>query len=253
MLQVSELRLDDNRDSVEFAVRKGEIIGLAGLEGQGQREIMRAVVGVEPAKAISVRRRGSDDRMSEVDVSSGVASAISAGIGFIPEDRKQEGLFLRLPIYDNIALGKQLNRNMASVAWRSASKVREIIRSLRVAAADPGAPVGKLSGGNQQKVLLGRWLLSGVDILVIEEPTRGVDVGAKAEIYRLLRDFSDQGGAVIVSSREHAELIGLCDNILVVHDKKIVGKMPAADATEESILGTALGSNSAHDPRAAVH
>ncbi|CUX53806.1 sugar ABC transporter ATP-binding protein [Agrobacterium deltaense] len=253
MLQVSELRLDDNRDSVEFAVRKGEIIGLAGLEGQGQREIMRAVVGVEPAKAISVRRRGSDDRMSEVDVSSGVASAISAGIGFIPEDRKQEGLFLRLPIYDNIALGKQLNRNMASVAWRSASKVREIIRSLRVAAADPGAPVGKLSGGNQQKVLLGRWLLSGVDILVIEEPTRGVDVGAKAEIYRLLRDFSDQGGAVIVSSREHAELIGLCDNILVVHDKQVVGQMPAADATEESILGTALGSNSAHEPRAAVH
>ncbi|MFS8050789.1 sugar ABC transporter ATP-binding protein, partial [Rhizobium sp. BR 314] len=133
------------------------------------------------------------------------------------------------------------------------SRVHDVIKSLRVAAADPASPVGKLSGGNQQKVLLCRWLLSGVDILVIEEPTRGVDVGAKAEIYKLLRDFADRGGAVIVSSREHAELIGLCDNILVVHDKKIVGQMPALDATEETILGTALGSNFAHDPRAAVH
>jgi ribose transport system ATP-binding protein len=142
---------------------------------------------------------------------------------------------------------------MASVAWRSVSKVREVIKSLRVAAADPNAPVGKLSGGNQQKVLLGRWLLSGVDILVIEEPTRGVDVGAKAEIYRLLRDFSDRGGAVVVSSREHAELIGLCDSILVVHDRKIVGQMSAEGATEERILETALGASASPDPRAAVH
>lgn len=253
MLEVSDLKLHDNGATVGFTVRKGEIIGLAGLEGQGQREIMRTVVGVETARDVTVRRRGSDVDMSAVNVSSGFSNAIAAGIGFIPEDRKQEGLFLRLPIYDNIALGKQLNRNMASFAWRSVSTVREVIKSLRVAAADPSAPVGKLSGGNQQKVLLGRWLLSGVDILVIEEPTRGVDVGAKAEIYRLLRDFSDRGGAVIVSSREHAELIGLCDTILVVHDRKIVGQMPAADATEESILGTALRSNSAGDPRVAVH
>lgn len=253
MLEVSELKLHENGVPVAFTVRKGEIIGLAGLEGQGQREIMRAVVGVETARAVTVRRRRTGAELTAVSVSSGFSQAIAAGIGFIPEDRKQEGLFLRLPIYDNIALGKQLNRNMASVAWRSVSKVREVIKSLRVAAADPGAPVGKLSGGNQQKVLLGRWLLSGVDIMVIEEPTRGVDVGAKAEIYRLLRDFSDRGGAVIVSSREHAELIGLCDNILVVHDRRIVGRMPAADATEERILGTALGSSSADDPRAAVH
>ncbi|MDC9813186.1 ABC transporter ATP-binding protein [Rhizobium sp. L9] len=253
MLEVSGLRLDAQGPTVQFSVKRGEILGLAGLEGQGQREIMRALVGVESAKSVSIRRRHADSSMRVVDVSSGFSSAISAGIGFIPEDRKQEGLFLRLPIYDNIALGKQLNRSMASVAWRSVSRVREIIASLRVAAADPSAPVGKLSGGNQQKVLLGRWLLSGVDILVIEEPTRGVDVGAKAEIYRLLRDFSERGGAVIVSSRELAELIGLCDNILIVHDRKIVGQTPAVGATEESILGTALGSHAAHDQSAAVH
>ncbi|WP_198963401.1 sugar ABC transporter ATP-binding protein [Sinorhizobium fredii] len=252
MLEVSELRLVGEGPTVRFTVKKGEIIGLAGLEGQGQREIMRAVVGVEAAKSVAVCRRATDASMRAVDVASGFSSAISSGIGFIPEDRKQEGLFLSLPIYDNIALGKQLNRHMASVAWRSVSKVREIIKSLRVAAADPAVPVGKLSGGNQQKVLLGRWLLSGVDILVIEEPTRGVDVGAKAEIYRLLRDFSERGGAVIVSSRELAELIGLCDNILVVHDRRIVGQMPAAEATEESILGTALGSHSTHDQRVAI-
>jgi ribose transport system ATP-binding protein len=253
MLEVSDLRLDDSSSTVTFVVRKGEIIGLAGLEGQGQREIMRAIVGVESPKAIAVWRAGPDNSMHVVNVGSGFARAVASGIGFIPEDRKQEGLFLRLPIYDNIALGKQLNRTMASVAWRSVSKVREVIKSLRVAAADPNAPVGKLSGGNQQKVLLGRWLLSGVDILVIEEPTRGVDVGAKAEIYRLLRDFSDRGGAVVVSSREHAELIGLCDSILVVHDRKIVGQMSAEGATEERILETALGASASPDPRAAVH
>ncbi|KSV81828.1 sugar ABC transporter [Sinorhizobium sp. Sb3] len=253
MLEVSELRLDANGPPVKFSVNKGEIIGLAGLEGQGQREIMRAVVGIEDAKSAAISRRGLANEMIRVDVGSGFPKAIASGIGFIPEDRKLEGLFLRLPIYDNIALGKHLNRKMASVAWRSVSKVRDVIKSLRVAAADPGAPVGKLSGGNQQKVLLGRWLLSGVDILVIEEPTRGVDVGAKAEIYRLLRDFSDRGGAVIVSSRELAELIGLCDNILVVHDRKIVGHLAAAEASEESILGTALGAHSLHTPHAAIH
>ncbi|WP_429819301.1 sugar ABC transporter ATP-binding protein [Ensifer sp. B1-9] len=253
MLDVADLRLNGDGSQIQFSVRKGEIVGLAGLEGQGQREIMRALVGAETAKNVIVRRRGADEAMHDVHVASGFSRAIASGIGFIPEDRKQEGLFLRLPIYDNIALGKQLNRNMVSVAWRSVSRVREVINSLRVAAADPDAPVGKLSGGNQQKVLLGRWLLSGVDVLVIEEPTRGVDIGAKAEIYRLLRDFSERGGAVIVSSRELAELIGLCDNILVVHDRKIVGQLPAADATEESILGTALGSHSPHARRVAVH
>ncbi|MQB07937.1 sugar ABC transporter ATP-binding protein [Agrobacterium tumefaciens] len=253
MLDVSNLQLDSDGLPVNFSVNKGQIIGLAGLEGQGQREIMRALVGVEFAKNVLVRRQSQDHSMRRVDVSAGFGQAISSGIGFIPEDRKQEGLFLRLPIYDNIALGKHLNRNMASIAWRSVSKVREIIRNLKVAAADPGAPVGKLSGGNQQKVLLGRWLLSGVDILVIEEPTRGVDVGAKAEIYRLLREFSGKGGAVIVSSRELAELIGLCDNILVVHERKIVGDIPAVEATEQNILETALNSHSTPVQRAASH
>lgn len=242
MLTIDNLQLESDSSAIALTVRKGEIVGLAGLEGQGQREIMRSIVGVERAPEIAICRSGSGDGLQNVNVSNGFGNAINAGIGFIPEDRKQEGLFLNLPIYDNIALGKQLNKPMASVAWRSLSRVSEIIRSLRVAAADPGAPVGKLSGGNQQKVLLGRWLLSGVDILIIEEPTRGVDVGAKAEIYRLLRDFSDKGGAVIVSSREMAELIGLCDTILVVHDKRIVGELPAAEATEEAVLAAALGS-----------
>jgi ribose transport system ATP-binding protein len=113
---------------------------------------------------------------------------------------------------------------------------------MKIGTGNSKAVVKSLSGGNQQKALIGRWLASGVDIIVIEEPTRGVDVGAKAEIYRLLRSFVDQGGALLVLSRELLELIGLCDRILVVHDGRLVAQMPGNEATEQGILQAAIGS-----------
>jgi ribose transport system ATP-binding protein len=244
MLAVNGVRLSSDAKTVSFNVRKGEIIGLAGLEGQGQREIMRAIVGVDQVSGTEVERRNAGTgELTPIDVSRGFGAAINSGLGFIPEDRKLEGLFLNLSVFDNIALGKQLNRPFFSFAWRKVVELREKIRALRIVVADPNGIVGRLSGGNQQKVLLARWLLSGVDILVIEEPTRGVDVGAKADIYRLLRDFTDRGGAAIVSSRELVELIGLCDNLLVIHNKGIVATMPADGATEESVLGAALNAS----------
>ena len=241
LLVVNNVQLRAKAEKVSLSVRKGEILGLAGLEGQGQREIMRAIVGVEHVPGTEVERLDKNTgKLIPVEVSKGFRAAIDAGIGFIPEDRKLEGLFLTLSIFDNIALGKQLNKPLFSRAWRKIADLREMIGALRISASDPNNAVGRLSGGNQQKVLLARWLLSGVDILVIEEPTRGVDVGAKAEIYRLLREFTDGGGAVIVSSRELVELIGLCDNLLVIHDQNVVARVPAEGASEESVLGAAL-------------
>lgn len=244
LLKVKDIRLKDNAPHVALELHRGEIVGLAGLEGQGQREIMRAIVGLDPVRGAAVARQ-SEGKSVQINVEKGFLEAIKAGVGFIPEDRKLEGLFLSLPVTDNIALGKQLNKPLFRKAWNKVAEVRKKSEQLRIAAADPNAAIGRLSGGNQQKVLLARWLLSGADILIIEEPTRGVDVGAKSDIYRLLREFADNGGTVLVSSRELVELIGLCDNILVVQDREIVASLPAEGATEESVLGEAFRASTA--------
>ncbi|MGO4840269.1 ATP-binding cassette domain-containing protein, partial [Rhizobiaceae sp. 2RAB30] len=157
-----------------------------------------------------------------------------------PEDRKDEGLFLGLPLAHNISIGLHTARPELSLARRYQKIVTGALERLSVKSTGPGAQANSLSGGNQQKVLLGRYLASGADILLIEEPTRGVDIGAKAEIYKLLRNFADGGGAILVLSRETIELIGLCDRILVVHGKAIVRDMPAGEATEHNILDAAL-------------
>jgi ribose transport system ATP-binding protein len=168
-----------------------------------------------------------------------VAIALS-GIGFIPEDRKSEGLYPSLSIEQNVALG--MLRQLA--IWRRArvkeSRIDELLVRMRVRSDDQGQPVSSLSGGNQQKVMLGRWLASGVDVLLVEEPTRGVDVGAKSEIYALLRSFADLGGAVLITSSELTEILGLCDRILVVRNGEITVELDGVAASEEEIMRFAL-------------
>ncbi len=158
----------------------------------------------------------------------------------MPEDRKDEGLFLGHSVGRNIVTALHACQPALKVAKRYGAVIAEMMRRLNVKASGPSAVVGALSGGNQQKVLLGRYLATDADLLLIEEPTRGVDVGAKAEIYRILRDFAKAGGAVLVLSRETIELIGLCDRLYVIHGNSIVSEMSAADATEHGILDAAL-------------
>ena len=158
----------------------------------------------------------------------------------IPEDRKAEGLYLDLPIQDNVWLGALRGFGLLRKAPRNRAQVTSIAARLQLRARDLVQEVGALSGGNQQKVMIGRWLAAGVDTLLIEQPTRGVDVGAKAEIYGLLREFAGQGGAVLVLSSDLLELIGLCDRILMVRAGRIVGDVAAGSATEESLLALAL-------------
>ena len=164
----------------------------------------------------------------------------AARIGFIPEDRKDEGLFLGLPVSHNITMALHAGRSALALAKPYQREIAELLASLQVKTAGSEAPVASLSGGNQQKVLLGRYLAADMDVLLIEEPTRGVDIGAKSEIYKLLRRFTAKGGAAIVLSRETVELIGLCDRIYVMHANTLVGEMPATEATEHRILDAAL-------------
>ena len=251
-LDVRSLTLQPGGVSAQLLLRRGEIVGMGGLEGQGQREIVRALAGViRPFQSDILRTtRGGDT--TRFDPRDGVVQIVQQGVGLIPEDRKLEGLYLDLPIADNIGLGVLRGMGLMGQAPRDRSMLARIAEQLQLRARDLAQDAGELSGGNQQKVMVGRWLAAGVDTLLIEQPTRGVDVGAKAEIYSLLRAFVEQGGAVLALSSDLIELIGLCDRILIVRGGRIVGDCPAATATEERLLALALTDNRVDEPMAEV-
>ena len=228
------------RPEVAFSLYRGEILGIAGLEGQGQREIARALAGVMRPERATIEKRDPDGRMRPLDPRRGAIAMVSEGVGFVPEDRKTEGLYLTLSIYDNVALGRLKGRRLLSLAPDLKEVVGEITARMQLRAQNVRQHVAALSGGNQQKVMLGRWFAAGVDVLVIEQPTRGVDIGAKAEIYGLLREFATRGGAVLIVSSELIEIVGLCDRVLVVRDGRFVADVRGADATEERLLEHAL-------------
>lgn len=238
-LSVSGLRLHTDSQPFSFTVRKGEIVGFAGLEGQGQQKAVRALVGQFAPVEGTASRRGETIQLP-VPKESGVRRWQALGGAFVPEDRKDEGLFLGHSVGQNIVAALHAGRPTLKAAKRYGDVITETMRRLNIKASGPSAIVGALSGGNQQKVLLGRYLATDADLLLIEEPTRGVDVGAKAEIYRILRDFAKAGGAVLVLSRETIELIGLCERLYVIHGNTAVSEIRAVDATEHSILNAAL-------------
>ncbi|MBA8841452.1 sugar ABC transporter ATP-binding protein [Ochrobactrum sp. RH2CCR150] len=222
-----------------LTVRKGEIVALAGLEGQGQQKVLRSLIGEYQPFSGNAVICGQNVRLP-MRAKQGIRAMQRIGVGFVPEDRKDEGLFLGLPIEHNLTMTLHAGRNAYSLARSYKDVIATTIRTMNIKVADPGAVTGALSGGNQQKVLLGRYLAAKMNVLLIEEPTRGVDIGAKAEIYGLLREFAELGGAVLVLSRETLELIGLCDRICVIHGNTVVAEMAATDATEHNILDAAL-------------
>lgn len=237
LLQVDNLKTRGFERQVSFDLAKGEILGLAGLEGQGQRAIIRAIAGIDPPLSGAVRKYTGSNPFT---VPPTIVSVAQAGIGFIPEDRKTEGLYLPLSIYQNMALGMLREQSIWHRARIRRNDIESLLRQMRVVSAGSGQAVAALSGGNQQKVMIGRWLASGVEVLLVEEPTRGVDVGAKAEIYTLLREFADTGGAVLITSSELTEVLGLCDRILTVRNGGLVAEFEGTKATEELVMQAAL-------------
>lgn len=215
-------------------IREGEIVGIAGLEGQGQQELMRLVAGFDRTQRGSLTLGGKNIEGHSA------RRRMATGLGFVPESRKDDGLFLSLDIGANMATADIARRRLFSWLPDFGARVGEVMRQLAVKAPDAKTPVVDLSGGNQQKVVLGRWLLAGARVLLCEEPTRGVDVGAKREIYRQLRQFAGEGRAILVTSRELPELIGLCDRLLVIRDGRIVAEMQARGASEDALLRAAL-------------
>jgi ribose transport system ATP-binding protein len=238
-LAIASLKTTATAPEISFTLARGEILGLAGLEGQGQRAIIRAIAGIDAPIAGTVTKHDPVSGAART-VAHTIVSVTAAGIGFAPEDRKTEGLYLPLSIVENMALGTLRTQSVWSRARIPSADISVLLERMRVQSAGPAQPVISLSGGNQQKVMIGRWLASRADVMLIEEPTRGVDVGAKAEIYALLRSFTDEGGAVLITSSELTEVLGLCDRILVVRGGALVAEFAGASAREEQVMGAAL-------------
>lgn len=238
VLELVGFRAVPKSNPFDLTLHQGEILGLAGLEGQGQSRIMRALIGRHAPADGTLRLQGR--ALKFPSVAGGIRAMARLGLGFVPEDRKEEGLMLGLSVAANVGIGLHAEKPAFFPARSLKAVVQRMTDALHIKTPGPATPVASLSGGNQQKVLLGRYLARDVKVLVIEEPTRGVDIGAKSEIYALLREFTQAGGAVLVTSRETVELIGLCDRLAVVHGDTIVAELAAGDATEHSILAAAL-------------
>lgn len=223
-------------EDVSFSLRKGEILGLSGLVGAGRTEVVRAILGIDKATSGKVFLRGEEIRNENFK------QAIERGLGLIPEDRKRQGAVQISSIKENICMismekiiqfgliNKELEERYAD----------EYMEKLKIAAPDTNVEVQYLSGGNQQKVVIAKWLMEESDIIIMDEPTRGIDVGAKTEIYKLMCQLVKNGKSIIMISSEMPEILGMCDRIVVMHEGNQVGELEASEATQEAIMALCL-------------
>jgi inositol transport system ATP-binding protein len=231
---------------ISFELRRGEILGLAGLVGAGRTDLVRLIFGAEPFDSGNVYFEGQRVEIRSPD------EAIRLGIALVPEDRKQQGLFLTQSVRQNLTLPSlgRLSRFRYFVSRRAENTLIDMFRqSLHIRMPNEDVVVGTLSGGNQQKVVLARFLALKPKVLMVDEPTRGIDVGAKAEVHGLLRQLAAEGTAVLVVSSELPEIMSLCDRIITVREGRLTGEMLAQDATEEilmRLMALAAGQQHAH-------
>ena len=236
VLDVKDLNAGDMVKNVSFSLRSGEILGFAGLVGAGRSETMRAIFGIDHAESGTITVQGKKLENHSP------AEAIKAGIGFVPEDRKQLGLILNMTVRENTTLAC-LREEMAG-GIMSTQKEKDITRQQieQLSIKTPGDEqiVENLSGGNQQKVVIGKWLVTHPKILILDEPTRGIDVGAKKEIHQLMSDLAAKGVGIIMISSEMPEVLGMSDRIIVMHGGRICGEFGADDVSQQKIMSTIL-------------
>jgi len=236
------------RAPVSFSVKRGEVLGFFGLVGAGRSELMRLVCGAVEPTAGEVKIHGERLR------SGSPRAAIRAGLVFCPEDRKKEGIVAVRSVAENINLSARRSRLLAGLfldfTWEKRN-AREKIASLRVRTASAETLIGTLSGGNQQKAILARWLSENVKVIVLDEPTRGIDIGAKSEIYALIHELAETGVAVVIVSSELPEVLGISDRVIVMREGLVAAEFTREIATPEAVLHAALPSGSATAAEAA--
>ncbi|WP_172383929.1 sugar ABC transporter ATP-binding protein [Streptomyces sp. MNP-20] len=232
---------------VDFEVRAGEVVGVAGLVGAGRTEVARAVFGADPYDAGSVEVAGRPVPRHDV------YAAMTAGIGLVPEDRKGQGLVLDASVADNLGLVTLRSATRAGLVDRAGQRAaaERIAGQLGVRMAGLHQHVRTLSGGNQQKVVIGKWLLAKARVLILDEPTRGIDVGAKVEIYQLINELTAAGHAVLMISSDLPEVLGMSDRVLVMAQGRLAGELAAGEATQDAVMALAVSTATALDRAAA--
>lgn len=223
---------------ISFSAKKGEIVGVAGLMGAGRTEIVKALFGVS-------KQSGKVYLDGKEVVIKRPMDAIKHGIGYVTEDRKGEGLVLDLSVKENVALPNLNDISLKGVISKHKENnlVKEMIEKLRIKTSSPSLSVKSLSGGNQQKVVFGKWLGIKPKLLILDEPTRGVDIGAKKEIYEIMNELTKEGVTIIMISSELPEILGMSDRILVMHEGKLAKELTRQEATQETIMHAATGGN----------
>jgi ABC-type sugar transport system ATPase subunit len=234
LLEVKNLSSHKLR-GVSFELRAGEVLGIAGLVGSGRSSLAHALFGIEDSVHGEIRLRGRDYKPESP------AHAIRSGIGLVPEDRKTQGLMMQMSVEQNATISVLSRLQSFGFVLRTQERreAAEVNGQLRVKAASPDTAIGTLSGGNQQKVLLARWLLADPAVMILDDPTRGVDIGAKHDIYGVIRSLCDAGKGVILMSSELPELLQCSDRILVLHEGQVAGEVARAEATQERIMALA--------------
>mgnify|MGYP000860852089 CR=1 FL=1 len=226
---------------VSFALKRGEILGVAGLVGAGRTEVMRTIFGADAPDAGSMTLFGKTYQPKSVK------DAVACGIGLVPEDRRGQGLLLEKNVAVNTTLPslyEQSQRGLIDFEWEQKVS-EEYVKKMKTKTPGIKTRIKNLSGGNQQKVVIARWLLAGSKILIMDEPTRGIDVNAKAEIYNLMKEFVEDGGSIIMVSSDLPEILGVADRIMVMREGRVSGFLDIRDASEEKIMG--LSSLGGHD------
>ena len=223
--------------NINFKIRAGEIVGFAGLVGAGRSELFRAVFGLDSLREGEVYLEGKKSNFKNAQ------DAIDAGVLMASEDRKMEGVVLCRPIRENITLSslkKVCDRAGFLDLKAEKEAIKDMIQKLSIKLASPESPVASLSGGNQQKIVLAKWLLRSPKVLILDEPTRGIDVGAKYEIYKLMCELARQGVAIVMISSEMPEIFGMSDRVAVMSQGKLTGELTREEATQEMVMEYAV-------------
>jgi rhamnose transport system ATP-binding protein len=241
MLTIERLTREGVFTDISLTVRSGEIVALAGLVGSGRSEVARAVFGIDRYDAGNITIKGQKLKKASP------ANAMAAGIGFVPEDRRQQGLVMDMSVQQNVALASLHNLERGGLIRAKAERAMaaDWAARLKIKYGRLTDPVGMLSGGNQQKVVLAKWLGRKPSVLIVDEPTRGIDVGTKAEVHHLLTDLARNGVAVLMISSELPEVLGVADRILVMREGRITAEFTHANASEEAIMAAAMGQHEA--------
>jgi rhamnose transport system ATP-binding protein len=237
MLQVESLSRTMKFEDITFEVRAGEIVGIAGLVGSGRTEVARALFGALDIDSGSVRLEGKEVKIKHP------RQALSLGLIYLPEDRQHHGLLMSMSVTHNTTL--TILSQLARGGWLSDRSEREVtleyVEKLRISLRDIGQPVSELSGGNQQKVVLSKWLLAKPRVMILDEPTRGIDIGAKSEVHRLMGNLAKQGIAILMISSELPEILAMSDRVIVMREGRITGMFSSNEATAERIMAAATG------------